>query len=97
MKYVYKHDIKRFARFANRVFDIEYRFDDPERTALDGIAALEAFYKALNLPTRLSDIDVDDKHISEMAKKGSGNNSHTLGNFVELDQAAIESILKLAL
>jgi len=97
MKYVYKHDINLFARFANRVFDVEYRFDDPERTVLEGIASLERFYKTMNLPTRLSDIDVDASRIDEMAKKATNSNAHTIGNFVSLDQEAIISILKLAL
>ena len=41
MKYVYKHDLNRFAQFANRVFDIDINLSNLEETALKGIEALE--------------------------------------------------------
>jgi alcohol dehydrogenase YqhD (iron-dependent ADH family) len=36
MKYVYKHDLPRFALFANKVFNIEVNNDDLEETSLKG-------------------------------------------------------------
>ncbi len=37
MKYVYKHDINRFAQFAVRVWNVENSFWSPEKTAIEGI------------------------------------------------------------
>ena len=38
MKYVYKHDVMRFVRYAVEVWGIRQNYDDPEETALAGIA-----------------------------------------------------------
>ena len=43
MKYVYKHDINRFVKFATRVMGVEMDFDDPERTVLEGIEEAKKF------------------------------------------------------
>ena len=37
MKYVYKHDVNRFAQFAVRVWGCDMNFASPEITALEGI------------------------------------------------------------
>ena len=69
MKYVYKHDVNRFAQFAVRVFGAEAYFNDIERTALEGIKRLESFYKEIGLPTRLRDVNIPETMLEEMAKK----------------------------
>ena len=46
MKYVYQHDIKRFAQYAARVWNVDYSYWSPERTALEGISRLENFYRS---------------------------------------------------
>lgn len=94
MKYVYKHDIARFAQYANRVFDIEINPMDLEETALKGIKAVEDFYKSIGMPIRLSDVGIDDTKFAEMAKKAVMFG--TLGSFVNLDKADIEKIYILA-
>jgi alcohol dehydrogenase len=94
MKLVYKADIARFARFAVRVWGVEPRFDDPERTALEGIAKLKAFFKDIGLPTTLKELGVGDDRLEEMAKKGVERGP--LGNFMKLGNAEILSIFKLA-
>ena len=38
-RYVYKHDVMRFAKLATRVWGCQMDFDHPERTALEGIDA----------------------------------------------------------
>ena len=43
MKYVYKHDINRFAKWASNVWNIDYDFFDAEKTVLKGIESYELF------------------------------------------------------
>lgn len=97
MKYVYKEDIPRFAQWANRVFDIEIDPKNQEEAAIKGIAALEAFYQSLEMPIRLSDMDIPGDRLEEMALKATNNNAFTIGNFKSLSSDDIVEIYKLAL
>lgn len=97
MKYVYKEDVARFASWANRVFDIEINAFDLEETVLKGIAALESFYESLEMPTRLSDLDISDDRLEEMALKATGNGEWAIGNFKKLSKDDVVEIYKLAL
>ncbi|VYU06165.1 iron-containing alcohol dehydrogenase [Clostridium tertium] len=96
MKYVYKHDLNRFAQFANRVFDIDINLSNLEETALKGIEALENFFTKMDLPIRLSQANIDDKHIEEMSVKLVAHYDH-VGNFVEIREKEALEIFKLAL
>ena len=97
MKYVYKHDISRFAQFAHRIWNVEYNVFNPEETALKGIAALESFYTSIGLPTRLSQANIDEAHLEEMADKCTDSGTHTVGNFIKLNRNDVLNIYKLAL
>ncbi|WP_300385741.1 iron-containing alcohol dehydrogenase [Clostridium sp.] len=96
MKFVYKHDVNRFAQFANRVFNIDINLNNLEETALKGIEALENFFAEIELPTRLSHAKIDDSRIEEMAKKLVAHSDHA-GNFVEIREKEAYEIYKLAL
>ncbi|HOQ76836.1 MAG TPA: iron-containing alcohol dehydrogenase [Thermoclostridium sp.] len=96
MKYVYKHDIERFAQFAVRVWDVEYNFRNPEETALKGIEKLKAFFSSIGLPVSLSEAGIDDSRLEEMADKCTSSDTHTVGGFVKLNKQAVYEILKLA-
>jgi len=96
MKYVYKHDLNRFAQFANRVFNIDININNLEETSLKGIEALENFFTDIDLPTRLSHVDIDDNRIEEMSKKLVTYCDH-VGNFVEIREREALEIFKLAL
>lgn len=96
MKYVYHHDVKRFAQFAARVWNVDYAFDCPERSALQGIASYEAFMHSIGLVTRLTDMHIPADRIPEMAAKATANDASKLGNFVKLGQKDVEAILRLA-
>ncbi|MBB6622159.1 iron-containing alcohol dehydrogenase [Clostridium gasigenes] len=95
MKYVYKHDINRFAQFANRVFDVEIDLKDLEGTALKGIEALKNFFKEIGLPVTLEDANISDDRLEEMAEKRTENG--TVGNFVKLNKEDVINIYKLAI
>lgn len=94
MKYVYKHDVNRFAQFANRVFDVEIDLKDLEGTALKGIEALINFFKEIGLPVTLEEANIGSDRLEEMAEKRTENG--TIGNFVKLNKDDVLNIYKLA-
>jgi alcohol dehydrogenase len=94
MKYVYKHDVSRFVQFAVRVWGVEPDFRDIEKTALEGIERMKDFFRNIGLPVSLSDAEIPDERLEEMARKGTENGP--LGNFVKLEKDDVLNILKLA-
>lgn len=93
MKYVYKENIDRFARFGREVFDV--REEDNEKAALKSIEELENFLKDIGIPTRLSQIDIDDENFKLMADKATENGP--LGSFKKIyseDALAIYNLAK---
>lgn len=97
MKYVYKENINRFVMFATRVFSIEPDFDNLEKTALQGIDAFEKFLDQLDMPRKLSDINVKESDIKTLALNTTRNDKITQGEFKKLSSDDIVEILKLAL
>jgi len=96
MKYVYKHDLKRFAQFAVRIWNVENSFWSPERTAIECIRRHENFFKFIGLPTTLPELGVKDDRLEEMAAKCTNSDTKTVGQFVKLGQKDVINILKLA-
>ncbi len=52
MRHVYRNDVQRFAQFAVRVWGVGYDFEDPERTALEGIRRWKASSARSAFPPR---------------------------------------------
>jgi len=96
MKYVYKHDINRFAQFAVRVWNVENSFFTPEKTAIEGIKRLENFFKSIGLPVNLKELGVTNDRLEEMASKATKSDTSTVGNFIKLGKNDVYTILKLA-
>ncbi len=96
MKYVYTHDVQRFAQFAVRVMGVELDFSSPEKSALEGIRRLEVHLKRMGLAARLSDVGITEESFEEMADKGTASDTRTLGNFVKLKKVDVIKILELA-
>ncbi len=97
-RYVYRENPVRFAQFAVNVMGLPNHFHDPERTALAGIEALEAFFRSIGMPTSIRDmgITVTDEQIAEMALKCSFFDTRTLGCFKVLDKADMANIYTMA-
>ena len=98
-RYVLSHDVGRFAQFAVRVMGCPMDYDNQENTAIQGIEALEDFYRKLHMPTSLSELgltNVTDEQIRIMANKCTGNDTIKIGGFVPLTSTDIEKILVAA-
>jgi alcohol dehydrogenase YqhD (iron-dependent ADH family) len=94
-KYVYKHNLKRFVQFAVRVMGAEEDFENPERTALEGIKRIEDLFKRIKMPVRLSEFKIGDDRWEEMATKATKDDTEKVGNFLPLGKADIIHIFEL--
>jgi len=97
-RYVYKKDIMRFAQYATRVFSIEMDFNNPEKTALEGIEKTESYFKSIGMPIKFKEagINVTDEDIIDMSKKCTFFGERTIGAFETLDYEDIKIILENA-
>jgi alcohol dehydrogenase len=91
-RYVHGLALERFVQFAVRVWNVENDFDHPERTAMEGIVRMEAFFKEIGLPTRLSEVKIGPERFREMAEK-----SEKKGSIKQLDVKDVQKILETAL
>ena len=95
MKYVYRENIEKFARFAERVWDVDTGSGGMESAALEGIARMEGYYSEVGLPVRLKDIGINGDRLKEMASKCT--ECGAVGNFRKLEKADVLNIYQLAL
>ena len=98
-KYVYRNEkaLPRFSQYAVRVWGIEMDFEHPERTALAGIEATENYFHSIGMPVRLSELDIDDSGIEEMAEKCTFFGKRVLKDYIPLDKKEMIDIYRLAL
>jgi alcohol dehydrogenase YqhD (iron-dependent ADH family) len=96
MKYVYKKHIDRFVQFATRVWDVDLTYDDKETVVEVAIEKLENFYKSIGMPIRLSDVNIGDENIRQMAENAFLGRTK-LGSFETFNADDVEKILRLAL
>ena len=103
MKYVYRENPEIFLKWATRVMGVAYDFENPERTILQAIAQLEAFFVSLGLPVRLSQMPdvgvIDEETMWRMARRVRIANAEdgSIGGIKHLKAQDIVQIFKLAL
>ena len=72
MRYVYRRDVKLFAKLAHELFHIEYDYDHPETTALAGIDALSAWFQSIGMPKTIREFvsgDTSEETLRVMASR----------------------------
>jgi alcohol dehydrogenase YqhD (iron-dependent ADH family) len=94
MKYVYKHNVKRFVQFASRVWGVDPCFGTEEEVALRGIDSLIKFHREIMLPVTLKELGITDDRFAEMAEKELQWGA--IGNFVKLNKEDIINIFNIA-
>lgn len=85
----------RCAQLAVRVFGCEMDFSCPERTALEGIARLEAFWKRLGLPSNFKELGAEERDIPALAAMTKRDARGMTGFYQPLTQADVERILRM--
>ena len=96
-RYVWKEEPERFVRFAEKIWGVDTEGMTQEEAVFAGIECCENYFRSLGMPVRLSEMDIDDTHLHEMAVKGTYFGKRTLGGFKVLDEADIEAIYRIAL
>ncbi len=87
-RYVYKHNISRFAQLAVRVWGCQMDFNNPERTALEGISSFENYLRGIGMPLSFDEIGAKESDIPALVKSlcyGNGREG-TLNGFVTLNE-----------
>ena len=96
MRYCAEHGgEKRLAQMAVRVFGCQMDFDDPKRTALEGIEAFRAFLRSIGMPLTFAEIGADPADIPELVKMNHIGDGKT-GGYIGLDRQAHFDIYNLA-
>ena len=93
MEYVMEADIARFARFAERVWDV--RESNPHTAAQEGIRRYRAWLKSIGMPQNFSELGARESDIPALVDK-LGLKGNTLGAFCPLRDEDVEKILRIA-
>lgn len=97
--YNMKHDVMRFAQIATRVWGCQMDFNNPEKTAKEGIEALRRFLISIGMPKNFEELGAKEEDIEKLAHTAVyGNESDgNFGGFVKLNQEDVENIYRLML
>ena len=98
MRYQLSKNPMRFAQFAVRVYGCPMDFEHPERTALAGVEAHEAFLREIGMPVTLHELGARAEDIPALAAKTKKTNLETMttGGAFPMTTQDIEAILHLA-
>ena len=98
MRYQMHKNVMRFAQFGVRVFGCEMDFEHPEKTALDGIEAYEAFVKSIGMPVTMKELGAKTEDIPALAAKTKKTDpaKQTTGGAFPMTTEDIEAILRIA-
>ncbi len=91
-----KHNVMRFAQAAVRVWGCEMNFEDPEKTALEGIEAFRRFLTEIGMPESITEFGGKEEDIPELVKNlcyGDGRDG-TISGFVTLSEDDCSNIYK---
>lgn len=95
-RYVYKENPARFAQLAENVFGIKAA--SAEQGALDGIKAMEDFFRSINMPVSLKDMNIDltQEQIETLSFKCCFEKKRLVGSFKKLGYEDLIAIYKAA-
>lgn len=91
MKYEAKKTPKKFAQFAERIFNVDK--GQPEKKALEGVQLLKQWFEKVHCPTTLSAIGIPKTDIQEIAQNSLAQAK--LWRLQDFTQEKVETILKL--
>ncbi|UOW68352.1 iron-containing alcohol dehydrogenase [Paraclostridium bifermentans] len=100
MKYVYKENMPMFEQFAVNVMGIEKECKSQEEIINEGIEKLKSFYKKIELPTSLKELNINESNLELMAKKSTNfkdGKEILIGGLKKLNWEDVLAIYNLAL
>ncbi len=91
MRHVYKEDVKKFARFARKVFNVSVT--DDEKAALEGIERLKEWFKSIGLPVTLRELGIEKGEFDKIVENASMR--IPFGKLKKLNTDDVRKILEL--
>ena len=91
-RYIYRHNIPRFAQFARRVWDVTE--PDDEAAAAMGIEKMSEYFKSLNMPSSLHEFDIPSDCIDHLADLCTYGKQRQIKSFVSLDYDKVKEIFR---
>ncbi len=95
LRYAAKQNPHKIARFAREVFGITGDFRDLEALALKGIAALQEFFRSVELPLTFAELGCKEEDIPILAANVKYNKEGYSGNYIKVYEADAVEIYKL--
>lgn len=95
MEFVYKHNALRFAQAAVRIWGCQMDFENPENTALEGIARFRSFLRSIGMPINFRELGAREEDIPALVEKFGIGDGRT-GGFVQLSADDIAAIYNIA-
>lgn len=96
-RYVCPYNVSRFAQLAVRVWGVDMNFEDPMKTALEGIDAFENFFKSIGMPVTIGELGVEEDKLEEMAEKCTFFGTRTLPGIKEFGKEEILEVYRRAM
>ena len=96
-RYVYEDDPERFARYAERIWDIGS--GTPEERARAGIRKTEEFFRELDMPTNFTELGIGvqpEEVLEYLADMCTGSGSKKVGRFHPMDKKTVMEIYRMA-
>lgn len=96
-RYVYKIDVKRFARYGEKVWNLN--MEDEEEAALASIEETEKFFRTLHMPTCIGELGIGvqpDEVLRSLAASATKGDTVQLGCFKKLTAQDMYEIYKAA-
>ncbi len=94
-RYIYKHNIPRFAQFARNVWDVCEA--DDEAGAIPGIERMSEFFGFIGMPLTLREFGIGEDSLDRLADLCTYHRTRTVKSYVELDYEKIKEIFKICL
>ncbi len=91
-RYIYRHNIPRFAQFARRVWDVTELND--EKAALYGINALADFFKRIGMPQSLREFGIPADSSESLADLCTYGKQRVIPSYIDLDYDKIKEIFE---
>ena len=94
-KYIYKYNIKRFARIARNVWDVTEEND--EIAAVKGIEKMQEFFTKIGMPSSLKHFNIDASSIDKFVELTTANGTRTIKSYIPLGKKEVKEIFELCL
>ena len=96
MTYVINHNVMRSAQFAVRVWGCDMDFENPERTAKEGIARFRDFLSSIGMPGNFTDIGAKASDIPKIVEHIGFSDTKSLGGYVKIGAKEATEIYTIA-